>query len=195
MALFYSEHREGGDKCIQDSRDFQNNYVNEYNTFNYFRTGGSDCKEKAEQVKDFSLENYTTIRDGYGFANQCTIDQDSEIRNGVKWSHGRNKQQLCKRVFTDIPNLANGGFIANIESRLTQGEDTGIKRSCNTLSEVSLYEHNVIPMIGCLKESIQNPDNIIPKFKWGGEDTRDNSKQEAFLNSQGYNFDGRIWRK
>jgi hypothetical protein len=47
---------------------------------------------------------------------------------------------------------------------------------------------------GMLKK-IQNVDNIVPKGVWGGEGTRDILAQRDFLEANGYNYDGNIWKK
>lgn len=192
--LYENEHRLGSDKCAQDARDRQNQYLNSYRTFNMFPTNvPKECKQ--DDIKEFSLNNRRSYFDGYGSVNACTVDQDSKVRYGWEWSTMRGRNQLPKRVFTAAPDLAHGGFNADIEDRVKQGDDTNTKRTCGPLSEVSLYEYHTIPMLSCISQTIQDPNHIVPPWQWGGRDTRDSVNQKAFLESQGYMFDGFAWKK
>lgn len=200
MQVFGNGNRLIDDTCVRDAKEFQNDYINNYLTFNYYPTNYDECpkddaENKMNDMVEFSLDNYMHIADGYGTPSHCLIDKDSEIRHNTIWTHDhKSKQQLCSRVFQDIPDLSKGGFVPQLESKLVQGEDTAMRKSCDVLAEKSLFDHHIIPMVDCLKNTIQNPEHIIMD-NWGGVGTRDGIRQEEYLNDQGYFYDGKVWQK
>jgi hypothetical protein len=192
---FDNNHRLVDDSCAKTAREFQNDYFNNYNVFNFYPTNSLECADAKKQIDDFTTDNHVNMMDGYGTVNQCNIDTDSKLRNGVTWSHDhRSKRQLSSRIFKDIPDLSKGSFVPNIESKLVQGEDTSTRKSCNVLSEKSLFGHHMIPLVDCLKNTIQDPAHIIMD-NWGGISTRDSVRQEDFLKEQGYILDNDVWKK
>lgn len=193
--LYESEHRIGADSCAIDAKDKQNNKISDYLSYNMYPTNTSEACDKVDPVKQFSIDNHRTYFEGYGSVNACTVDDDSKIRYGWEWSTMRGRHQLPKRVFTASPDLGHGGFNAVVEDRVKQGEDTTTRRTCGRLSEISLFNFNTLPMIPCLANTIQDPKHIVPPWQWGGSDTRDSINQKAFLESQGYMFDGFAWKK
>jgi hypothetical protein len=193
MRSFSLEHRIGGDKCALAARDLQNSSTQNYKLFNYYPTNIPNCGASVEKLQDFASDNYMTIREGYGFTNACRVDEDSKLRNGGVITNERYKVQLNSRVYHAVPNLARGGFVPTTESKLTQGEDTAQKRSCDVLSEVSI--DRFIPLLPCLKDTVQDANHIVPTWTWGGEPTRDTVRQSQFLENNGYVFDGVAWKK
>lgn len=189
---FELEHRVGADDCARNARDLQNTSAENYSLFPMFPTQGADCKQ-TESLNKFGADNHMNFRDGYGNANGCTVDADSAMRNGGILTNDRFKTQLNGRVFQAVPNLAHGGFVPHVESRLTQGESCSEHRSCNSLSEVTI--NRFVPLVPCLRDTIQDPRHIVPAWTWGGEPTRDTVRQEAFLKENGYVFDGTAWNK
>ena len=187
--LFENEHRLGSDRCAKDARERQNDMYNDYLNYNYF----NECKDR-EKLKEFASDNHLVYQDGYGSVSKCTVKDDSDVRYGWEWTNMRGTQQLNKRVFTAVPNLGRGVFDAGVEGPIRPGEDTNTQKSCDPLSESSVLRYVMTPMLPCVRE-VQNPDNIVPSWTWGGENTRDTVNQEAFLEGQGYAFDGNVWRK
>ena len=190
---FELEHRIGADECAQSARELQNRSIDDYYLFNAYSTNSADCKAEEEKVRAFMSANHISYRDGYGFANQCHVDDDSKIRMGQEMTHDRSRTQLFTRTFQAVPNFARGGLIPNVESRLVQGDQVSDKRACDVLAEVN-YNRNV-PLLECLKGNVQNPDHIVPMWTWGGDPTRDTVRQAQFLENNGYQFDGSIWTK
>ena len=187
MRLLDQEHRIGGDSCAMTARDEQNEAFNAYSGFHTFKAVEDDASDVMRSK--ISAENGLRYNNGYGVASSGVIDDDSRIRYDSKWTNDRTRQQLNKRVFTGVPNLSRGGLIANLESQLRIGDDTQTPASCDTLAEVSLFDHHITPLTPCLKKNVQNPTHIIPEWQWGGEPTRDYVRQKTFLESQGYVFD------
>ena len=193
---FDLEHRIGADKCAQNARDLQNQSIDNYYMFNaYSQTNLTDCKDNAgaNKVREFADVNHAVIRDGYGVANMCHIDHDSKLRNESQMTHDRLKTQIFPRIFQGVPNFARGGFVPNVESRLVQGESSTKLGSCTQLSEVNFDRFT--PLLSCLHDNVQNPQNIVPGWTWGGEPTRDTVRQTRFLEDHGYQFDGSVWKK
>jgi hypothetical protein len=195
-SLFQKKTRLSEEDCDQVSREGHNDNIFEYRTFNNYQTNKDnkkECVDNSQKISDFSIQNFMNIKDGHGNTNACHIDQDSEVRNNMKYTTDREKQQLFSRVFVGGPNLSKGGFEAETDARLTQGLMNSKKVNCSVLSE-SCYDR-FEPMNNCMLKTIQSADNIIPDWKWGGEGTRDVLTQRVFLENNGYMFDGKVWQK
>jgi hypothetical protein len=191
--LFDEQNRLGSDECWINSQNKQSKDIHDYRTFNYFKTNVPDCEAKVNQLKDFVVQNNMYIKEGYGFTNACFVDHDTKLRNKQKITHGKCKNQLDTRIFHAVPDLFHGGFESVLESKLTQGESTGDKKSCASYNGKAFDVFT--PLIPCLKDSVQSADHIIPKWVRGGEHTRDHVKQKAFLERNGYVMEGNIWKK
>ena len=190
---FDKHHRLGSDVCWVNAQNDQSKSIHDYNMFNFYKTNVPECKEQNNKLKEFVVENNLHMKEGYGFTNSCLVDNDSMLRNKQTMTQGKCKNQLDTRLFHAVPDMSHGGFKAVIESKLTQGQDTGEKKSCDVLSGKGLDVFT--PLIPCLKESVQNHNNIVPKWVRGGEHTRDHLKQKDYLKNNGYYFDGKVWRK
>jgi hypothetical protein len=190
MRQFINENRLTTDNCALLTKELQNKSMNDYYLTNTFST--SSCKD--EGLKDFMISNPNlTYRDGYGFASACVIDEDSELRYNSKLTNFREKEQLCTRWYQAGPNVGKGGLIAPVESRLKLGEDTSPIKECDIVSEKQFPVF--VPMIGCLRENVQNPENIILPFERGGAPTRDFVLKDEFLEKCGFVNDGKMWRR
>lgn len=138
------------------------------------------CDCGAEKVREIAFQHpQMIVRDGYGWGSTggCKIDDDSNARLGCKHTNPRLIQQLYQRPYLTVPYMGNGCHYPDKESCLRFSEQTGEKRSCNVLAGVSIDRN--IPMIDCLKNNIQNPNNLIEEtYGWirGGESTRKNLK-------------------
>ena len=190
---FDKQHRIGSDICWTNTQEEQSKSIHDYMTFNMYKTNVLDCHDEVKKLKDFVVENKMNVKEGYGNTNACFVDNDSSLRNEQKWTNEKCKNQLDTRLFHAVPDLSHGGFKAEIESKLTQGNDTNERKSCSVLSGKGLDVFT--PLLPCLKDTIQNSEHIIPKWTWGGEHTRDHLKQKQFLKENGYVFDGKAWQK
>ena len=189
MKYFDQEHRVGADTCAITSTENQNKRIEDYMLFNTQRTNVLDCKDKVDNVKDFMANNHMFIKDGYGYTNACRIDHDSKIRMNPN-INDRSKNQMFTRTFQAVPDLSRGDVNTESESKIQQGETTYNDFECHGRS-LDVF----MPMLSCLQNTIQDPQNIIPDWKWGGETTRDTLKQKEFLEKNGYHFDGNAWNK
>jgi len=97
----------------------------------------------------------------------CVIDQHSEIRWGLQKKHPKCPQQLFERPYKTTPLMAKGVFNADQSSELQFAEDTRVKRSCNTLSGITVPQVWT-PMIDHIKFNTQNPVHIIEEVGSNG---------------------------
>lgn len=190
MKVFDADNRLTQDSCALITKDLMNKSLNDYYMYNMYST--SQCK--TEDIQNFTINNPNLrYKDGFGNVNACTVDDDSELRNNAKLTNLREKEQLCTRWYQAGPNIGKGGLIPNIETRLLFAEDTSGIRECDVVSEKNF--DRFIPMIGCIQDNIQNPENIILPFERGGIITRDFVKQDEYLEKCGFSNDGKTWRR
>lgn len=160
MRVFELENRLRSDECANLTKELQNRSINEYALFNMYPTAECDTT-KNMMLTQFMVDNPNlTYRDGYGNANSCTVDQDSDIRNDPKQlTNFREKNQLCTRWYQAVPDYGHAGLIPNIESSLKYGADTSYIKSCDKVTEKSFDVF--IPFNTC---GLINPD-VIPPFQ------------------------------
>jgi len=152
------------DACYIEASDLMDQAIVGYNTNNFFQgfcqTTPENNKGNKNDIDAFAMENGMVLNNGYGNTNLCDMTADSDLKYR-QLTNDKNKQQLFQRIFKSVPNLNHGGLVTETDSRLTQGEDTRIKRSCNVLSGVSTLENQFIPQISCISSTIQDPNYII----------------------------------
>jgi hypothetical protein len=81
----------------------------------------------------------------------------------------RCRIQLNNRIFTSGPNLRCGKTDIGGELELIEGRDTNNVRCKKQIMEEEM--NNFMPLLDCVKD-IQKPENIVPLWTNGGEDTR-----------------------
>ena len=177
------------DICARQQKDLQNTSITNHELYNYFYT--HDCK--CELFTDTVLDNNLIAKDGYGYANACTVDADSELRYNSKLTHGKEKSQLCERWALGVPNINKGGLNANVESRLLSSDIT--TEPCNKLSEKSYIPYTFYNMVPCLENNIQNPEHIIENWTRGGSSTRQDMVSSPYLEKCGFKNDGKQWTR
>jgi len=181
------------DPCAQDARQRENFDVFSYHLFNSYRTNLAEpkaCEKAAGELEEFYTDNFMRIRNGYGVASACVIDEDSRMRN-IPMTHDRGRHQLIQRTFQAVPDLSHGEARPVTESTLQQGENTYQSNEC----ERNHVQSQFLPMIPCLRNTVQDPRHIIPSWTRGGESTRDTLKQKEFMEKNGYAFDQGVWSK
>jgi len=156
------------DNCWKTAKDLNNNKISEYNLHpNNF----VNCENPNVRMTDTYL-NHPNLRGrpGYGLADDCLIDNYSMLRNnpgGV--TQDRCRIQLNNRIFTSGPSLRCGAGNIGEELNLIEGTDTNPFKCKKQIMEKEM--NNFIPLLDFMKD-IQNPDNIVPVWTNGGEDTR-----------------------
>jgi hypothetical protein len=104
----------------------------------------------------------------------CLIDTyNNLVKNDEMMTRDKCKIQLFSRIFTGVPQLKGCGGDIMKELDILSGTDT-TSGNLNSVCKKSLMEIQIkhpIPLVDCMKD-IQNPDNIVPIWINGGEDTR-----------------------
>tara|TARA_B100000123_G_scaffold272560_1_gene255892 strand:+ start:42 stop:740 length:699 start_codon:yes stop_codon:yes gene_type:complete len=129
----------------------------------YNLTQYRDCECGVPQVVETAVENpMIQFRDGYG-VTECYMDESSELRIGKTKMNPKTPNQLFTRPYKTVPYMGRGSGDSFVESHLRSGEDTLIKKQCNTLAGINIpnIDPNHMPMIDHLKNNIQHPSHII----------------------------------
>ena len=184
------------DNCYKKVRTKTSQKSGIYHTSNFH-----DYICEAPTVLETSLQQPNIIhKDGYGWTsmNGCNIDNDSKLRNAKNLTNKRCINQLLERPFKTIPYMGRGMGNICIESKLLPSEDTFQNKSCNNLS--GIYIDRFIPQIPCIRNTIQNPKNIIPEDNdktWvrGGQPSRQVIRNKNYLKKCGFKFNKNHWSK
>ena len=161
-----------------------------------------DCECKTPNTNRIANKHPTlTHRDGYGWTSTfgCNIDDDSKMRNAKNITNPRLIHQLNTRPYLTVPYMGRGSGNICVESVLNNSEDTGQKRSCNTMSGINI--DRFVPLVKCLEGTIQNPENIVQEGAsedWvrGGVPSRQMLQDKIYLDKCGYNNnDGEFWSR
>lgn len=115
----------------------------------------------------------------------CVIDDNSTIRWGATKKYPRCPQQLFERPYRTVPYMGKGIYNCDNDSNLKFAEDTRVKKSCNTLSGISI-PHQYTPLLDHLSSNIQRIDHLQteandPGWRWGGSNTRELIRSQDYL--------------
>jgi hypothetical protein len=184
------------DSCYLDKRNVDISKPGAYHTRNLH-----DCHCEAPYTKDLSLQQPSTFyRDGLGWTSNdgCNIDNDSNMRNAPNLTNTREIHQLIERPFLTVPYMGRGEGNLCIEGTLRPGEDTMARKSANSLSGAFIDRYT--PQLPCIRNNIQNPDNIIPENSdpsWlrGGQPSRQIIRNKDYLHKCGFSYTGKYWAK
>ena len=182
-------NRLNDDKCAVQSKSIYNDSIAENRLFNFYYNKDCECPV----LDDIAFDNNFTVREGFGYASSCTIDTDSELRLNSSMTHDRVRQQLCTRTYQGVPNVNKGGLIPNLESRLKSSDDTSDIRNVDKVMEKNFTPLRFMPMIPCLEKNVQNPEHIIPKWQWGGSQTRSDMVSNQYLSRCGFEYMNKNW--
>ena len=161
-----------------------------------------DCECKAPNTSRIANTHPNMIhQDGHGWTSMfgCNIDEDSQLRNAKNLTNPRLIHQLNTRPYLTVPYMGRGGGNVCVETVLNNSEDTGQKRSANTLSGINI--NRFTPLVKCLEGTIQNPENIVQAVAsddWvrGGAPSRQMLQDQIYLEKCGYNNnDGDFWSR
>jgi hypothetical protein len=183
MPLYDAENRLRTDGCATKTVDEENRRRADYNVNNL---RGFECTDK-DHVQAFAGQ-HKNLRpwDGYGM-DASKIDGDSSIRyDAGRVTHAKCKQQLQNRLFQAVPDLHRGKILPSLESRILSGSDTSHIRACDPLGEkpYDVFHPHLCP-------DVVNPEGA----RIGLANSRDIARSPAFLQSMGYAYDGRAWRR
>jgi hypothetical protein len=165
------------DNCYRNVKDFNNTEINQYFLYNNSTEFNSDNKHGS--LPNFRLE-HPNLRGkaGYGLSDSYLIDNYSALRNDPQsLTHDKCGVQLFERVFQAPPLLKGAEGNLEKELDLLSGSDTNVFKSKKNIME---REKRIgYPLLDPLKE-LQNPDNIVPQWTNGGEDTRSYKNRTEF---------------
>jgi len=161
------------DACFVDTQTRQAIGPGNYAVTNYF-----DCECMIPQTIKNATDNVTVpFKNGYGTEQACVVDDGSRLRWGLqkKWARCPMREGLQQRPYLTTPLMAKGVYKVDESSELQFAEDTRVKRSCNTLSGISV-PMQYMPLIDHLSYNVQNEKHIVqevfPGWRRGGNDTR-----------------------
>jgi hypothetical protein len=144
------------DKCFIDIDTRQSIGPGNYGVTNFY-----DCECLMPTVVKNATDNVCVpFKNGYGTEDPCVVDDGSKLRIGLHKKFPKCPQQLFERAYLTVPYMGKGYLRPDEESQLKFAEDTKIKRSCNTLSGISV-PHQYYPLIDHLSFNVQNPEHII----------------------------------
>ena len=160
------------DKCFVDIDTRQSIGPGNYGITNYF-----DCEQLIPQTVKNATDNLCmTYKNGYGTEQPEVVDDGSKLRWGLTKKYPHCRQTLYTRPYNTIPYMGRGFLKPDEESELKFSEDTKQKRSCNTLSGITIPNY-FTPLIDHLSYNIQNEKHIIqeaidPMWRRSGTNTR-----------------------
>jgi len=165
------------DTCWKNAKENNNKEISDYNLYDYhsFYNGNKEYGS----LPDFRLD-HANLRGkaGYGLADDYLIDNYSSLRNDPKsLTHDRCQIQLFERVFQAPPLLKGAQGNIDKELEVLAGNDTNPFKCKKSIME---KQFNMgYPLLDFMKE-MQNPDNIVPEWVNGGEDTRSYKNRNEF---------------
>lgn len=174
--MFFQLHRPTDDTCYSKVEDDQNLSQFEYSTYNYFD------KARNNLIDFSSAHRNLRFGDGTGVPSPDSIDVDSTIKNGKKWTP-RGVQQLAPRAFQAVPDLS-GGSVKDTDEENKVRSTMHYDRSV-ALSGVYI-DHQFEPLLPSISQEVQNTDHIVEPWVRGGGNTREASRSLSYLESQGY---------
>jgi len=160
------------DKCFIDIDTRQSIGPGNYGVTNLY-----DCECLMPDVVKNATDNVCMpFKNGYGTEDPCVVDDGTKMRIGLHRKYPKCPQQLFERPYLTTPNMSRGYLKPDQESELIFSEDTKTKRSCNTLSGITIPNY-FTPMIDHISFNVQNPTHLIQEYNdnaWrrGGADTR-----------------------
>lgn len=180
------------DDCAQHLRNKTNNHWADHQLYNP-RKCVSDPKN--DEITKFAMcQPNLRFKKGVGNVDTCNVDDDSRLRKDG-YDVRRKRFQLFPREFLAVPDMGRGDFLPDTDSMLSRGAQKEYDKrplnaapgaDCTHLSELGYANYNLTPMIPCLKESIQDPKNIVPNWTWGGMSSRMINRSPEFLEACGY---------
>ena len=164
------------DKCFVDIQTRQSIGPGNYGITNMY----DECECMMPQTVKNCTDNVAVAlgRNGYGTEQACVVDDGSKLRWGLtkKFPKCNQREGLLERPYKTIPFMGRGFLRPDEESELIFGDQTGLKKSCNTLSGITIPNY-FTPLIDHLSYNVQNEKHIVqeavdPAWRRSGSDTR-----------------------
>ena len=169
---------------------------------NYFRNNlrSQVCEAPAARKMALTQPN-VNFTDGYGYSamNGCNIDVDSGLRNNSEaLTNKKCIQTLNERPYLTVPFMGRGTGDINSELDVLQGENTFVRKGCNTLAGYDYSDRHFVPMIEKLEKTVQDTKHIVNEdasADWvrGGIPSRQLVRNKEFLEKCGFKLKGHAW--
>jgi hypothetical protein len=175
------------DKCFVDIQTRQSMGPGSYQVSNHY-----DCECEAPTTVNNATDNVMMFfKNGYDVSS-CVVDDSTKLRIGASRKFPKCPNQLFTRPYKTVPYMGRGPGNMVMESQITPGEDTSARRSCNTLSGISI-PHYFTPLVPHLDYNVQNPEHIIEEVVdegWirGGANSRLIVRDVDYLHRCGYAY-------
>jgi len=171
------------DACWMNAKDMNNDSMGKYAL--YYNDTAQE-KKPSGSLPNMSLEHVNLRgRPGYGLSDDYLIDTYSALRNNPDaMTRDRCPIQLVTRTFAGGPRLTGKTGDINKELDVLSGSDTRIMPVMSNADETTNTQpfrcnktimeqttNKFMPLLDCIKE-VQNPQNIVPSWTRGGDDTR-----------------------
>ena len=180
--LYNADVAVNSDACWMNAKDMNNDSMGKYALY---YNDSAHVKKPTGTLPDFSLEHPNLRgRPGYGVSDDYLIDIYSSLRNNASsMTRDRCPIQLITRTFAGGPRLTGKTGDIDKELDVLSGSDTRVMPVKSNVDEntdipvrcnkaiMELPMNNFMPLLDCIKE-VQNPENIVPNWIRGGEDTR-----------------------
>ena len=155
---FDNMSRIGNDNCCIDQNSIQNSQSCNYLLQNYF---SQDCSmNNARQLA--TAQPGINYSGSYGLGvNGCNVEESSRLLLGGVQTHPRCRIDLYQRPFATVPFLGRGSVDPILESQIQQGDSITNKRTVTKLPEQSYLRYHTTPLIPEVKQTIQNPANLV----------------------------------
>jgi hypothetical protein len=152
------------DPCTRTIDERQSQQAGAYNTSNFLRPCETNKQYSANMTEP--IHQYKVYQ-----PSQCHIPVDTQLRFSPLTNQGEI-YQLLTRPYVSVPYMGagqNNSCLRDVESRLIFGDSTTTYKPCEPLSEVTVDRFQCLPDYG----NPQRVEHVIPRFLWGGENTRD----------------------
>jgi hypothetical protein len=127
---------------------------------NYTLTNLYDCTPLIPTTMDKATAMpIVSFSNSPGIAREM-VDESTGMRFGATKKFPKCPQQLFTRPYLTVPYAGRGPGNVVLETQLQNNEDTGSKRSTNTLSGISIPNY-FTPLIDHLAAHVQNESHII----------------------------------
>ena len=155
---FNSMSRIGSDKCCVDQQTIQDAAACSYSLQNFF---ASDCSMAS--AKELATTQPGVNYSGSMGSDVCgsNIDESSKLLIGGIQTNPRCRIDLYQRPFATVPFLGRGSVDPIMESQIQQGALDTKRRTVTKMTEKSYIKYHNTPLIKELRQTIQNPDNLI----------------------------------
>jgi hypothetical protein len=145
------------------------------------------------RLKNFQCANENlNYFDGYGNANICDIDGDTNIKRSLL-THDRARCALNTRTFVAVPSMDHGGLIPDVDTKIKSGGfDAG---GCQTRCPAYIAEADYsrfTPLVKCVQPRAHNPKL---SYTITGKNSRDVVRSDDWLQACGYEHKNGVWTK